>query len=284
VKLSVVVPGWYDPFMQRTIDTLLDTSELDGEIEVIAVVDGSWLATPLKEDSRVTVIQFDENRGMRAAINAGLAKAQGRFIMKVDAHCCFDQGFAKSMVENCAEDWMLIPRRYSLDDVNWTANKAKPTRDYHYLLYPSSGMVMTPHDYPRLDRNGIEIDDTMSFQGSCWVANRNQFMKRVGFLDDSNKRYGSFAAEQLETGLKYWLGGGEVKVNKKTWYAHLWKMPRHYAAGEFVKKSKFWSGWNWATQHWFNDREPVMVHKLAWLVEKFWPVPTWPEDRSLWIL
>jgi len=281
VKLSVVIPGWHDPLMQRTIDTLLDTSELEGEIEVFAVVDGPWLKVPLKEDSRVKVIQFDKNRGMRAAINAGIEKATGQFLMKCDAHCCFEQGFARVMVENCAEDWLMIPRRYSLDDVNWTANKGKAPRDYHYLLYPVPGLMMTPHDWPG---NGPEIDDTMSFQGSCWIANREQFMKRVGLLDDRKATYGSFAAEQLETGLKYWLGGGEVKVNKKTWYAHLWKMPRHYASGEFVKKTRYMFGWRWATKHWVGNEESGMVRPLAWLVEKFWAVPSWPEDRKLWNL
>jgi len=32
-----------------------------------------------------------------------------------------------------------------------------------------------------------------------------------------------------------------------------------------------------------NNEEPGMTHKMEWLVEKFWPVPTWPEDRSKWI-
>jgi hypothetical protein len=27
---------------------------------------------------------------------------------------------------------------------------------------------------------------------------------------------------------------------------------------------------------------PNRVHDIAWLIEKFWPVPFWPEDRNLW--
>ncbi len=26
------------------------------------------------------------------------------------------------------------------------------------------------------------------------------------------------------------------------------------------------------------NEEPGMIHKIEWLVEKFWPVPTWPDD------
>ena len=85
-------------------------------------------------------------------------------------------------------------------------------------------------------------------------------------------------------GLKYWLGGGEVKVNKKTWYAHLWKMPRHYATGGYEKKLPWRENWCWAAKHWINNEEPGMVHHFSWLVEKFWPVPSWPENRNEWRL
>jgi hypothetical protein len=186
------------------------------------------------------------------------------------------------MVENCKDDWLVIPRRYSLDDINWTSYKEKWPRDYHYLLYPFPNVIMTPHNMKMKGREKYEIDDTMSFQGSCWLANREQFMTRIGFLDDRPETYGSFAAEQLEVGLKYWLGGGSVKVNKKTWYAHLWKMPRHYASGEFTKKNRFSRGWAWAAKHWVNNEEPEMKHPFSWLIEKFWPVPSWPEDREKW--
>jgi hypothetical protein len=37
-------------------------------------------------------------------------------------------------------------------------------------------------------------------------------------------------------------------------------------------------GINWSAEHWMNNREPGMIHTLEWLIEKFWPVPTWPED------
>lgn len=277
MKLSVVVPGWHDPLMQKTIDTLLETSELGGDLEVIAVIDGPWLKEPLKKDSRVKVIQFDENRGMRAGINAGLANATGKYFMKTDAHCTYAPGFDKAMVENCEDNWLVIPRRYSLDDNNWCRIERKPYRDYLYLNCPFPGQNMTPQDWIKED-NGIEIDDMMTFQGSNWIANREYFMKRVGFLDDRNRTYGSFAGDQLEVGLKYWLTDGEVKVNKKTWYAHLWKMTRHYASGEYRKKQKYFFGWRWCTKHWFNNQEPGMDKPFSWVVEKFWPVPTWPED------
>jgi len=92
--------------------------------------------------------------------------------------------------------------------------------------------------------------------------------------------------EQMEIGLKYWLGGGEVKVNKNTWYAHLFKNSKYYIGKPEAWKHKLNlrrnSKYKWITKHWINNEEPGMKHKFEWLIEKFWPVPSWPEDRTKW--
>ena len=131
----------------------------------------------------------------------------------------------------------------------------------------------------------FDIDDTMTFQGSCWMANKKHFLKLVGSLDDRAETYSPFGAEPLEIGLKYWLGGAQVKVVKKAWYAHLFKKRRHYQTRLFSRryKNNQVNSRTWASKHWMNNEEPGMIHPLSWLVEKFWPVPTWPKDRSLWV-
>ena len=246
MRLSVIMPGRKEPFMQRTIDSFLRASDLGHDLEIIPVLDGPWIRG-LAKDSRVKPIRIMPAQGMRAAINAGLAVASGDSVMKLDAHCSFASGFDRAMVESCQDGRLVIPRRYALDDATWEPIKTNLPRDYHYLLYPANGQ-MTIHNWETHVNPGMVMDDTMTFQGSCWVANREQFMQRVGFLDDREETYGSFAAEQLEVGLKYWLGGGEVKVNKATWYAHLWKMPRHYATGQYEKKLSWRENWRWAAR------------------------------------
>lgn len=292
--LSVIIPAYKEPYLQKTINSLLENAQ--GKIEVIVILDGYTPPEPLKPDSRVKIISFSQNRGMRAAINAGIAKARGKFIMKCDAHCIFGPGYDKIMAKNCAENWLLIPRRYSLlDGINWQRNDRRPVRDYHYLTFPVKtrgyGIVLSSQDWLKRgsERQNpkYDIDDTMTFQGSCWFVSKKYFMKRVGFLDDRLETYTPFGGEQLEIGLKYWLGGGANKVIKKTWYAHLSKQPRHYHTGLFTRGYKANSNTarsrTWAAKHWLSNEEPGMVHPFSWLVEKFWPVPSWPEDRNLWV-
>lgn len=283
--LSVIIPSCYDPHLQKTINSVLKNAS--GEIEVLPVLDGYVPKRKIKADRRVKPIFFAWNQGMRPAINAGLARARGKYIMKCDSHCAFGAGFDKIMTEYCEEDWLMIPRRYSLKEAVWRRGINKPYRDYHYLTYP--GLSSQDWFQRGFERSApcYDIDDTMIFQGSCWFANKKYFMKRVGQLDARREAYSPFGGEQVEVGLKYWLGGGEVKIIKKTWYAHLNKRPHHYQAGIYSRRYKsnpwIYASRAWMAKHWMGNEEPGMIHPISWLIEKFWPVPSWPEDRFKWL-
>ena len=260
-NLSIIIPYLKEPYLDKTIESL--TKNATGKIEVLAM---------------------EGLNGMRSGINAGLAKATGDYIMKCDAHCVFAPGYDK-IIEDCQENWLMIPRRYSLLEEPWDRDINSRIRDYHYLSFlgqSSWGLGIYPIEWRRRGRESFDIDDTMTFQGSCWIANRKYFMEHVGFLDDRRETYGPYSDEPLEVGLKYWLGGGEVKVNKKTWYAHLRKTMHHYNSFRFSRRGKrdqaAYDGHTWGAKHWLKNEEPNMIHPFSWLIEKFWPVPSWPEN------
>ncbi len=106
-------------------------------------------------------------------------------------------------------------------------------------------------------------------------------MKRIGKLQEEG--YGTFIGEPQEVGLKTWLGGGKQVRNKKTWYAHLHKGSQ-WGRGYHVSKSELERGNRYSVDYWMNNRWPNRTHDIEWLIERFWPVPTWPEDRSKWKL
>ncbi len=289
--VSIIIPAHREPYLQKTIDSLLKGARAD--IEILAILDGWEPDKPIRPDKRVRVIKLNKHLGMRAAINTGISEAKGKFIMKCDAHCAFGAGYDRILSKYCADNWLVIPRRYSLSDTKWQRNMSRPVCDYHYLTFPTqngkygitiSNPAWTGQTNHRKDHK-YDIDDTMTFQGSCWMANKKYFLKHVGFLDDRAETYSPFGAEPLEIGMKYWLGGGQVKVIKKTWYAHLSKRQSHYQNGLFTKRYKENQARSrtWAAKHWMENEEPGMIHPFSWLIEKFWPVPTWPEDRNLWV-
>lgn len=291
-RLSIIIPSYKEPYLLNTINSILESAK--GSIEIFVNVDDGQPIKMAKKDSRVKFNYPKSPLGMRGGINLGLASTKGRYIMKADAHCVFAPGFDK-IITKMEDNWLVIPRRFALYADGWKRDLRFPPKDYHYISYPAEthyyGKGMFPFEWKdrRLERQDYAIDDTMIMQGSCYVASRKYFSKQVGLLDDRLETYSPFGGEQMEIGLKYWLGGGEVKVNKNTWYAHLFKNSRYYkeVADDSLWKHKVHikskGSWEWAARHWMNNEEPGMIHAFSWLIEKFWPVPTWPKDRSLWV-
>lgn len=257
--ISIILPARNEQFLQKTIDDLLANAE--GEIEIIAVLDGYWPEPELKYDSRLIILHRGASRGMRASINSAAAIARGEYLMKLDAHCMVGKGFDTILAADCEDDWVVVPRRKRLDAENWClVEDGRPDIDYMYLSPDMKGVLWEEKNRdPKLKE--ILIDDLMSAQGSCWFMKKSYFYE-LGLMDEKN--YGSFWNEFQEIGLKCWLSGGRVVVNKKTWYAHLHKKSRGYNLDavpptEFLEKWKTGEAW---------DKQ---VLPLSWLYEKFNP-------------
>jgi len=280
VRVSVIIPSCRELFLAPTVKDVLDKAR--GDVEVIVHLDGYWPDPPLPEDPRLMLVHSGVQLGMRPGINRAVAASSGEYLMKLDAHCMVDEGFDEVLKADCGDDWIVVPRRNRLDAENWCLQDVgKPPIDAHYLSYPferdndtSCGLHGTPWSDRAAARKDVLVDDEMSSQGSCWFMSRKHW-QRVGPLDV--ERYGNFIQEFQELGCKTWLGGGEVKVNKKTSYAHLHK-GKKYGRGYSLSNSRHKEGGDFATRYWMLDRWKQRKHDMRWLVEKFSPVPSWPED------
>lgn len=290
-KLTIVIPARNEIYLNQTIDHIY--SMATGEIEIILVLDDCW-NLPLPADRpNLTIVHWGGRRGMRAAINAGAEIGRGEYLLKCDAHVAFCEGFDELLAMDCDADWVVTPKRYSLDVDTWGPTTKRPVT-YEWLTYPyQNGETVGLHAkywwYAReAARMAYDVDENMAFQGSCWFMPMDYFRRLIYPMDDAN--YGMFIGEPQEIGLKVWLGGGRNMLNKNVWYAHLWKgkpyRELHQKTMGFpytrVGYNELVKGNAYSTDFWFNNRWEKRVHDLAWLVERFWPVPGWPEDRSLW--
>jgi glycosyltransferase involved in cell wall biosynthesis len=310
--VSIIIPDRNgQPYLQQTVDDLLAKAE--GDIEIIVVSDGTWPNPPLKNHPKVSLLHHGthfDNLGMRAGINRGVALSKGQYIMKIDEHCMVDKGFDTKLKADCDDNWVVIPRRYRLmaDSEPWRIEEYKfddngllvpdeefkhirPPVDYMYLAYPYErpfdktcglhGDEWRQRHYDRLD---IPIDETMSWQGSCWFTTRKHWDTTIIELDVS--KYGTFTQEAQEIGNKTWLSGGKLMVNKKTWYAHMHKGKRGKGYGfsnEQYKRHMEGTerGRLFCIDYWVNNKH-LLEHPdwqtFDWLLDKFAPVPTWPEN------
>lgn len=280
-KVSVIIPSRNEQFLPNTIEDVVKKAA--GEIEVIAVLDGYWPETPLPDYPNLIICHRGKAMGMRASINAAVAIANGEYLLKTDAHCMFAEGFDEVLKADCDGDWIVIPSRYSLDAENWCIQETGKARvDYHFLGYPykdgkNTGLHGQVWLQRAIDRKEYDIDDEMSFQGSCWFMPKRHFTDFLGGM--SEEGYETFIQEPQEIGLKTWLGGGQVKVNKKTWYAHLHK-GKTYGRGYFMDKREMVRGTDYSTDFWMNNRWQDRKYDLEWLIDKFSPVPTWPVEKN----
>ena len=229
MKLSIIIPSYKDPVLQKTIDSLLENSVLGAELEIIVVLDGYWQA--LKDDSRVRVLHLGKNRGMRGAINAGVDISRGEYFMRVDEHQVFGEGYDKILTETCEDNWIVTPRRYFLDTVKWEVMDI-PYVDYAKLKIVNydRGQKFSGVTWNRPDRKDIVIDETMAMQGSCWIMKRSWWDKVIGELQSEG--YGTHYQDSHEMVFKTWKAGGKLMVNKNTWHAHKHRsFPRTHGYG-----------------------------------------------------
>jgi len=270
-KVSIIIPARHEPYLQKTIDVILEAAE--GDIEIIAILDGYWPDVPIKDDPHVKQIHFSESKGMRASINAGARIAQGKYLLKCDAHCLFDEGFDKKLKTDCQPNWTVVPIRYSLcvrildgKLTDWS-RKIHKKYEFEYIASDDLKGRKWPEYAKRVE--GQKIVDLMTSQGSCWFMHRDRFWA-LGGEDEVN--YGQMGREAQEICLKTWLSGGRFILTRNTWYAH-WSKAR--GNPRFLSREEKQKSVDFAKDFWLNDRWSLATKKLSWLIEKFAPVPTW---------
>lgn len=276
-RLSVIIPARNERFLGQTVADLLAHG---GDIEILAVLDGYWPDPPLPDDKRLVVLHRGRALGMRAGINAAAAIARGEWMMKTDAHCAFGVGYDEILQADCADNWIVIPRRYSLDAENWTIADKEPVDSMYYFwpwAHPDElGLHGRPWNERARARKHIPIDEDMTFQGSCWFMHRRHW-DRLGGMSEVG--YETFMGEPQELGLKTQLGpwAGAIMRNKSTWFAHLHKGKTYGRMYSFTKSERD-RGNAYSFDFWWNNRWAERVHDLEWLIERFWPLPGWPDN------
>lgn len=277
-KLSIIIPAYDEPWLQKTVSGLLENGS---DIEIIVVLDGYNPNPPLKENPRVRVIHKAQREGLRKAITDANAIAQGKYIMKIDAHSTLSENYDEIFCREFEDNWVMVPARRCLNPHLWQGTGQ--TIHYEYYLYPFNypkariGLYTLPWNKRMADRQAYHLDEDMCHLGSCWAVNKEHFDKRIGGL--SEEGYGGFLGEHLELTLKTQLGPwhGKLMRNKDVMHLHLKKN------GEFQKYyhatvTERVIGNHFVYNYWWNDKWKERAMSFEQLIERFWPLPDWPSD------
>lgn len=298
MDLSILIPARNEMFLARTIEDIL--SNIEGETEVIAVLDGEWADPPIKDDPRVTIIHHSKSIGQRAACNEAARLSQTKYVMKVDAHCAFDKGFDVKMMSLMQDDLTMIPIMRNLHVFDWVCPEGhrryqspsgvckecgketkreivwipKPNPQSTAYYFDKDLHFQYHNDWGRKQTG--DLTDTMSAQGSCFMITR----KRYFDLNICDESWGSWGNQGTEVALKTWLSGGRLVVNRTTWYGHMFRTQGgdfgfpYPLSGREVEHARQCS-----RDIFLNDKWEKAVYPLSWLIKKFNP-PTW-ENKEL---
>jgi glycosyltransferase involved in cell wall biosynthesis len=274
-KVSVIIPSRNETYLQKTVDDLLDKAR--GDVEVVVILDEN--DQPIREREGLRVYKKEGKPGMKSAINQAVALSTGEWLMKCDAHCMFGEGYDTILSSQGEKNWIVIPRRHSLNAEKWTIKEYRPTVDYEYFVFPFAEVTSVRTGgkwYERMEeRKDIMIDETMVFQGSCWFMHRDHYVNTCKLEINPDTR-DEFVLEPEELAFKSWLSGGKVMVNKNTWYAHYHKGKGN--RGYFIDKKPMRKQRVFHIDYWMHDKWPKAKIKMADFVNKFMPIPGWPLD------
>lgn len=303
MDLSILIPARNEMFLERTIQDILEHRK--ASTEVVVVLDGFDFEVTIPVDKDIHFIKHAKSVGQRAATNQAAQVADGKYLMKVDAHCAFDDGFDVKMIEHMQPNWTMVPTMRNLHAFDWLCQKCGwrkyqgPTpekceqcgevgsiiKDIKWFSKPnpqsnSYRFDFEPHfqyfpEYSKRPEGRGPLTETMSLQGSCFMISKENYFK----WNVCDEDFGSWGSQGIEVACKTWFNGGKVMVNHHTYYAHMFRTQGgdfgfpYPLSGSQVEQAKkcarklFYSNWD------------GRVHSLSWLLDRFWPVPGWTEEQ-----
>jgi len=297
-ELSILIPSRNEMFLAKTIENILENIEADTEI--IAVLDGAWDEPRIPIHPRVSWIYHSQSIGQRAATNGAARLANSKYVMKCDAHCSFGPGFDRIMMEDMQDDWTMVPKMYNLHAFDWVCTdcfhriyqgpsipcekcggemvrdilwKAKPSPETTAMRFDNTLRFQYWSAYKKKQEGNLV--ETMSLLGACWMVTKDKYFE----LNLSDELHGSWGQQGTEVACKTWLSGGKLIVNKRTWFAHMFRTQKDfgfpYPNPGISRARKF------SRDLWLNNKWDKAIHPLSWLVDKFGPVPGWDISKGI---
>lgn len=305
-KLSILIPARREEFLARTVQDLIENTT--DQTEILVGLDGDWSNPSIPQHPRVNIIYVSESIGQRAMTNLLCKLSKAKYVAKVDAHCSFDKGFDRKMIEafkETGDNVVMVPVMRNLHCFDWVCKcgfshyqdkgsmcpeckqemtkkmiwePRRGTRNYSYCFDAE------PHfQYHSAYRNtqafkdGGDLTESMSLQGSFFMMTREKYWE----LNICNEAFGSWGSQGIEVAVKMWLSGGRVICNHRCWYSHMFRTKQANGFGFPYPQSgkQIDSAKKMAKDLFFNNKWDKAVKPLSWLVERFMPVPGWTQEE-----
>lgn len=200
-KVSVIIPVYNtEKYLVKCLESVCQQTLKD--IEIICVNDCSpdnslqILQEYAEKDSRIKIIDFNENKGVSAARNAGIQEARGEFLGFVDSDDFIDLNFYEKLYQKAAESGADVVKGniYDCDEnglhpeltIFYNRNK-KIRKNKAYFCYGFTSAIYK-REFITIHNIQFPVDVT-HFEDpyfSIWVS---IYLKKIDFVDSAKYYY-----------------------------------------------------------------------------------------------
>lgn len=258
-KLSILIPARREEWLAQTVDNIL--ANIEDDTEIIVGLDGEWAEPGIIDHDRVKIFYSPEPLGQRGMQNRLAKLSTAKYVAKTDAHCAFDKGFDKKLIEAMEghDDWTIVPAMKNLHVFNWVCGNCG--MEYYQGDKPEMCRSETCHfEQQRFEKKVVflprDMSPFMNNRGPTSTAYRftpdnlqfkyfnalkayqkeeiaetmslqgSFFMatrEKYWELKLADESWGGWGQQGTEVALKTWLSGGRVVCHTGTWYAHMFR-------------------------------------------------------------
>jgi glycosyltransferase involved in cell wall biosynthesis len=201
--VSIIVPAYNaEQFISKCVESILNQSYTNFELIIVddGSIDRSWdiITDFARKDNRISVFH-QENRGAGAARNAGLKKADGEWIVFIDADDYIDKHFLSSIIPIRNDVDLVLCGYKSIKrnggySISKLFNKEVPVSNffiytlkdiYHYTnMYIWCGPVCKVFSKKIINNNHIEFPTDTNFgEDSIFVAKYLLYVIKIQFVE-----------------------------------------------------------------------------------------------------
>lgn len=309
-NLAVLIPARNEMFLAQTVEDVLRNKR--GNTEVIVGLDGEWADPPVADHKDLTIFYSPEPLGQRGMTNQLARMTNAKWVMKLDAHCAMDEGFDVKIFEGINENQTVIPAMYNLHAFDWVCYvcghrqyqgptieicpqckatgmgreivwKPRLSRRSEFYRFDKTLHFQYWGDFKRRPEAQGDVAPTLSAQGSCFMLTRDKYWE-LNICDESLAGKSGWGQQGVEVAMKTWLSGGELVVNKKPWYSHMFRTQGgdfgfpFPISGNEVEETRKKSRELFQNGKW---EKALPGRDLNWLLNKFYPVPDWHDNQEV---
>lgn len=245
--VSVIIPvcDADEEWIERTIESVHDNAV--GPTQIIAIRD-------------------KEHEGHRVLMNRMAEDADGKFLLRLDAHCAMSPGWDVRMKSSCDKQTVVAAIVDSLNVKTWGGSLVDMG-----LIILNREMDNTYPPWKGLAQREIE-EPTMGLGGCNYMIQKAFY----DYHEGCDEELGIREAGGLEWALKAWLSGGQVIIRTDVVCCHLFRAPE-IGVGNAKKdrNATLMLGKKWATGY-----GKGQTRGLYWLTRKFEPWLDWDKKEA----